>query len=143
MSSENKECEGPVQCSEKNNNATHKTQVDIVCVSPNSGNLYPSRVLLTADTPGISDIDDGTSETSRRLREEVRSVYKEIFTKPTEKHAVEEMEDDREICERELRIVRNRDEVTQKRKHRSLPRISERDTKKAMRNKLEATRKRE
>ena len=65
MSSENKEREGSVQCSEKNNNANHKTQVDILCVSPNSGNLYPSRVLLPADTPGISDIEDGTSETSR------------------------------------------------------------------------------
>ena len=69
MSFENKERKGSVQCSEKNNNATLKTQVDIVCVSPNSGNLYPSLVLLRADTPGISDIEDGTSETSRRLRE--------------------------------------------------------------------------
>ena len=101
--------------------------MDIVCVSPNSDDLYHSRVLLPADTPGISDTEDGTSETSRRLREEVRSVYKEVFTKPTEKHAVEEMEDNREIYERELRRVRGRDKVTQKRKHTSLPRNSERE----------------
>ena len=60
---------------------SQNTEVDIVCVSPRSGNLYPTTVSLPSDTPGISDTENGTSETSRRLREEVKEIYRQIFEK--------------------------------------------------------------
>ena len=57
-----------------------QTKVDIVCVSLETGNLYQRTVALPKDTPGISDADDGTSENSRRVRQEVVQIYEEIFS---------------------------------------------------------------
>ena len=55
--------------------------MDIVSVSPRSGSLYPTTVSLPSDTPGISDTENGTSETSRRLRKEVKEIYRQVFEK--------------------------------------------------------------
>ena len=53
-----------------------RTQVEIVCVSPNTGKLHPSTVSLPSDTPGVSDAENSTSETSRRIRKETKEICK-------------------------------------------------------------------
>ena len=58
---------------------SQNAEVDIVCVSPRSGNLYPTTVSLPSDTPGISDTENGTSETSRKLRKEVKEIYRQVL----------------------------------------------------------------
>lgn len=49
----------------------NQIQVDIECISPRPVSLCESKALLPKDNPGISDVEDGTSENSRRLRREV------------------------------------------------------------------------
>ena len=51
---------------------SQNTEVDIVCVRQSSGSLCATTLSLPGDTPGISDTENGTSETSRRLRKEVK-----------------------------------------------------------------------
>ena len=67
-----------------------RTQVDIVCVSPKTGKLYPSTVSLPCDTPGITDAENGTSETSRRVRKEVKEIYREVFSTVREESEMHE-----------------------------------------------------
>ena len=68
------------QLSNKKIDQVKRTQLDIVCVSPKTGKLYQSTVSLPCDTPGISDAENGTSETSRRVRKEVKEIYREVFS---------------------------------------------------------------
>ena len=80
-------------------------QVDIMCVSPVTGAIYSSTVTLPRDTPGISDVEDYTSESSRRLRREVKVIYKEVFTKAKMNtcECDDEAEADSESYEKDLR----------------------------------------
>ena len=56
--------------------------VNIVCVSPKTDTLYQSRGVLSRDIPGIIDVEEGTSESSRRLRAEAEQIYDELFKNP-------------------------------------------------------------
>ena len=56
------------------------TEVDIVYASLRSGSLVPTRVMLPRNTPGISDVEEGNGESSRRLRKEAKEIYAEIFS---------------------------------------------------------------
>ena len=89
--------EGPL------NNVINETQVDIVCISPRTGSLYQGKVSLPKDTSGISDVEDGTSENSKRLRQVASSIYEEIFETPTISKTQEEVNEDREMYERGLK----------------------------------------
>ena len=51
-----------------------------MCVSPGTGAIYSSTLTLPRDTPGISDVEDCTNESRKRLRSEVKEIYKEVFT---------------------------------------------------------------
>ena len=82
------------------NDVVTQTKVDIVCVSPGTGNLYQRTVALPKDTPGISDAEDGTSENSRRVRQEVVEIY-EIFSTPAISNTQEE------VMKTEKRMRRN------------------------------------
>ena len=72
------------------------TQVDIVCLSPRTGTTYPTTVTLPSDTPGISAVEGGTSESSRRLRKEAKEIYKEVFQEAKGK-STRECGDDRDV----------------------------------------------
>ena len=70
------------------NDVFTQTKVDIVCVSPGTGNVYQRTVALLKD---ISDAEDGTSENSRRVRQEVIEIYDEIFLTPAISNTQEEV----------------------------------------------------
>ena len=101
------------------------TEVDIVCASLRSGNLVPTRVTLPRDTPGISDVEEGNSETSRKLRKEAREIYAEIFSRQTNGEDSKEAEEDRNKYERELKESRKRGKWQEEGRHRSTTRVRE------------------
>ena len=103
-----------------------RTQVEIVCVSPKTGKLYPSTVSLPSDTAGISDAENGTSETSRRIRKETKEIYKEIFSKAREENeAQEEMVVDKIIKPRNRSLQEFRRRVEEMHERKSLQKKSE------------------
>ena len=82
---------------------SQSTQVKIVCISPKTGKLYPSTVTVPSDTPGISDVEEGASETSRRLRSEVKEIHKILQTSSGVSSSQEMVNDDRKQYEEELK----------------------------------------
>ena len=83
------------------------TEVDIVCVSPRSGSLVLTRVTLPRNTPGISDVEEGNSETSRRLekymqrfshnKRQMAKTIKQLKKKRAEREVRGSKKDDTEV----------------------------------------------
>ena len=57
----------------------------------------------------ISHVEDGTSGSSRRLRQEVESIHK-IFERTTTSITHKEVNEDREICKRELKRMKQQED---------------------------------
>ena len=92
------------------NDVVTQTKVDIVYDSPGTCHPYQSTVALPKDTPGISDVEDGTSENSRRVRQEVVELYEEIFSTPAISNTQEEVNEDRETYKKELKRMKRQDD---------------------------------
>ena len=102
------------------------TEVDVGCVSPRSGSLVPTRVTLPRDTPGISDVEEGNSDTSTRLRKQAKEIYAEIFSqRQANGEDSKEAKEDRNKYERELKESRKRGKGQEEEQHRSTTRVRE------------------